>query len=163
LKNKAKLDNKAHADGKKGAKGKKGKGKDEPAEGSIDITTLSPDKPLIETDTPLEFLLVSISKAFKISPKQAAALLTNNNLYMQHACIKGLKGDFKPVVLLMNDVFASCRRLVIHAVNNWPAKDGHPSQGQLLLNTFKLGFFSQSELVAEATCKLFVKVYQEFL
>jgi len=32
-----------------------------------------------------------------------------------------------------------------------------------LLDTYKLGFFSQSESVAEATCKLFVKIYQEFL
>ena len=81
---------------------KKGKGKkkkiDEPAEGAIDITLIDPLKPLIETDSPLEFLLISVSKAFKIQPKEAAALLTNNNLYMQHACFKGLKGEFGPVV-----------------------------------------------------------------
>ena len=46
---------------------KKGKGKkkkiDEPAEGAIDITLIDPLKPLIETDSPLEFLLISVSKA----------------------------------------------------------------------------------------------------
>ena len=66
LKRKAELD--AKHDAKKGGK-KKVRGKDEPVEGSLNIVDLNPDKPLIETDTPLEFLLVSISKAFKITPK----------------------------------------------------------------------------------------------
>lgn len=96
IKKKSEVDKHIEAQ-KKGTKGKKKK-IDEPAEGSMDINAIDPQKPLIETDSPLEFLLVSVSKAFKILPKQAAALLTNNNLYMQHACIKGLKGEFGPIV-----------------------------------------------------------------
>ena len=81
---------------------------------------------------------------------------------MQHAYVKGLKGDYTPVLLLMNDVYENCRHLCNLSINNWEAKNGQPSQGKLMLNTYKLGFFSQSELVAEVTCKLFVKIYQEF-
>jgi hypothetical protein len=51
-----------------------------------------------ETVTCLEFLLNLICKAFKMSPKQAAGLLTNANKYLNIAIIKGLKNQFEPVV-----------------------------------------------------------------
>jgi len=36
--------------------------------------------------------------SFDMKPKQAAALLTNNNKYLTHLCVKGAKGeDFENV------------------------------------------------------------------
>jgi hypothetical protein len=44
-------------------------------------------------------ILVTLSKAFNLKPKQAAALLTNNNQYLVTACIKGAKGtNYEPIL-----------------------------------------------------------------
>jgi hypothetical protein len=51
-----------------------------------------------ETVTCLEFLLNIMSKAFNMSPKQAAGLLTNANKYLNIAIIKGFKGDYDPIL-----------------------------------------------------------------
>lgn len=45
----------------------------------VDILALDPSKDTSECDSSLELILVTLSKAFGMSPKQAAALLTNNN------------------------------------------------------------------------------------
>jgi hypothetical protein len=57
------------------------------------------DKPLSESDSSLELILSSLSKAFGMKPRQAAALLTNNSQYLIHACVRGVKGGrFDPVL-----------------------------------------------------------------
>ena len=33
-----------------------------------------------------------------MKPKQCAALLTNNNQYLMHSVVKGLKGNFEPII-----------------------------------------------------------------
>jgi hypothetical protein len=46
----------------------------------------------------VQFILTSISNAYEMKPKQAAALLANNHKVLQHLCIKGGKGsDFTQV------------------------------------------------------------------
>jgi hypothetical protein len=40
---------------------------------------MNADKPVIETESSLEFILNTLCKALEVKPKQAAALLTNNN------------------------------------------------------------------------------------
>ena len=47
---------------------------------------------MTDCDSSLELILITLSKAFSMKPKQAAALLTNNNQYLITACIKGVKG-----------------------------------------------------------------------
>ena len=69
-------------------------------EGGIDIGDLNTDKRLSETATRLEFLLLALCKAFSMGPKQAAGMLTNANKYLNIAIVKGLKGQFEPVVNL---------------------------------------------------------------
>jgi hypothetical protein len=44
-----------------------------------------------ETECPLEFILNTLCRAFKMKPKQAAALLTNDNKYLIHCVVKGVK------------------------------------------------------------------------
>lgn len=51
-----------------------------------------------ETITCLEFLLNIICKNFQMNPKQAAGLLTNANKYLNIALIKGIKGEFDPII-----------------------------------------------------------------
>ena len=45
----------------------------------VDILALDSNKAIQECDSSLELILVTLSKSFNMSPKQAAALLTNNN------------------------------------------------------------------------------------
>lgn len=64
----------------------------------IDILTMNPQKEPTDTDSSLELLINLICKGFKMKPKQAAALLTNSNQYLLHSVVKGLKGNYEPVV-----------------------------------------------------------------
>jgi hypothetical protein len=45
----------------------------------VDILQMSHEKDPEETESTLELILNTLSKAFGMKPKQAAALLTNNN------------------------------------------------------------------------------------
>jgi len=41
---------------------------------------------------------MSLAMGFDMKPKQAAALLTNNNKFLTHLCVKGAKGgDFEKI------------------------------------------------------------------
>lgn len=45
----------------------------------VDILNLDSKKKPADCDSSLELILITLSEAFSMSPKQAAALLTNNN------------------------------------------------------------------------------------
>lgn len=66
---------------------------------TVDLIKLDVNKPLGELESSFEFILVTLSKAFKMKPQQAAALLTNTNQYLITVCIKGVKGaSYDPVL-----------------------------------------------------------------
>lgn len=60
----------------------------------VDIVTIQTDRNLNLSQNSLEFLLITLSRSFELTPRQAAALLTNNNQYLVTACVKGIKGGF---------------------------------------------------------------------
>lgn len=65
----------------------------------VDILALEAKKPIQDCENSLELILVTLSCAFQMNPKQAAALLTNNNQYLITACIKGVKGGrYEPLL-----------------------------------------------------------------
>jgi len=45
----------------------------------VDLLNLDTETEIDQLDSSLEVILVTLSKAFGMKPKQAAALLTNNN------------------------------------------------------------------------------------
>lgn len=45
----------------------------------VDIVTIQTDRNLGLAQNSLEFLLVTLSRQFELTPRQAAALLTNSN------------------------------------------------------------------------------------
>ncbi len=94
-----------------------------------------------ETVTCLEFLLNTLCKAFNLSPKQAAGLLTNANKYLNIAIIKGVKGDFEPVISLYQEAYAHSKHLsqLIEHEHNFNLNTNTLS---LMLNAFKGGFLS---------------------
>ena len=78
----------------------------------VDILALDSSKAISECDSSLELILVTLSKSFNMSPKQAAALLTNNNQYLITACIKGVKGGkYEPLLQWYDFLISNCETL----------------------------------------------------
>ena len=50
-----------------------------------------------------EFLVISISSHFKLSVQHTLNLFLDNNKYLAHLFVKGVKGSYEPVVLVLND------------------------------------------------------------
>ena len=69
----------------------------------VDLLGIDASKALGDLESSFEMILVTLSKAFNLKPKQAAALLTNNNQYLVTACIKGAKGqNYEPILAWYN-------------------------------------------------------------
>lgn len=70
--------------------------KDKVKEG-VDILTMDASKDPRKADSSLEMILITLCASLNMKPKQSAALLTNQNQYLLHTVVKGLKGKFEPV------------------------------------------------------------------
>lgn len=86
----------------------------------ISILQLNDKRPLNETKTTLEFVIVSLCQALGISPSQAAGLLTDHNYYLMHACVKGVKGDYAGILKWYQLLFDSSQHLIELAVESLP-------------------------------------------
>ena len=75
------------------------------------LDTLDVGKPLDQSDSCIEFLLLSFCSSFHLSPKQAAGLLARNNQFLSRILLKGLKGDFEPVVTWYQNLYQCTPRL----------------------------------------------------
>jgi len=64
-----------------------------------------------ETESTLEFILNTLCRALDMKPKQAAALLTNNNQYLTHCVVKGVKGNYEPMINWYNEIFQNSKFL----------------------------------------------------
>lgn len=64
----------------------------------VDILTMNADREPADTESTLELILNTLCKAFSMKPKQAAALLTNNNQFLIHSIVKGVKGRYEPLI-----------------------------------------------------------------
>jgi len=60
----------------------------------LNIQNLNRHKELSEMKSSLEFVINSLSTSLDLKPKQAAALLTNNNQKLLILVMKGVDGDF---------------------------------------------------------------------
>jgi len=70
------------------------------------------DKDPEETESSLELILNTLCKAFQMKPKQAAALLTNNNQFLIHSIVKGVKGNYDPLNAWYNDIKKHMKHLI---------------------------------------------------
>ena len=69
----------------------------------VSLRDLSSTKSLDQCTSSLELLLLTLSESFELTPKQATALLANNNQFLVSACVNGVNGfDFQPVNDWMN-------------------------------------------------------------
>lgn len=65
---------------------------------TIELNQVSESKDLGQTETLLEFFLLSLCKSLNIKIRQAAGLLSDNRKFLIQVCNKGIKGDFSRVV-----------------------------------------------------------------
>ena len=64
-----------------------------------------------ETESTLEFILNTLCRAMSMKPKQSAALLTNNNQFLTHCVVKGVKGNYEPMINWYHDIYQYSRHL----------------------------------------------------
>ncbi len=77
----------------------------------VDILTMNAEREIVDTESSLELILNTLCKAFSMKPKQAAALLTNNNQFLIHSIVKGVKGRYEPLISWYQDLYANSRHL----------------------------------------------------
>ena len=71
---------------------------------TINLNTLNVNKAYNECKSPLEFIVVSLCRAFSLKPRQSVALLSNNRKYLSILCNKGMKGSFNCVHRWLDDM-----------------------------------------------------------
>jgi hypothetical protein len=65
-----------------------------------------------DSESSLEFILNTLCRAFMMKPKQAAALLTNNNQFLIHSIVKGVKGNYDP----LNSWYTEVKQHIKHLI-----------------------------------------------
>ena len=69
----------------------------------VDIAEV-PKKTIRDASNILELFVISISKHFKLSPKHTLNLFLDNNKYLAHLLVKGVKGSFEPIYNVLKDI-----------------------------------------------------------
>lgn len=82
------------------------------AEGGVMLENINENKPLSDANSCLEFLILSFCRNFSLRPKQGAGLLAQGCKFLAHIVAKGLKGDFDPVKIWLQEVYANSAKLV---------------------------------------------------
>lgn len=60
----------------------------------------------------LEFVVEELTQHLKLSRKQAVALLSDNNKYLAHVLVKGVKGEFGQIEELMQKFYSEMDYIV---------------------------------------------------
>ena len=67
------------------------------SDGALLLNNIEANSALEDAESVLEFLILTFCKAFHITPKIAAGLLTQKCHYLSQIIVKGLKSDYSPV------------------------------------------------------------------
>lgn len=62
---------------------------------------------LKEASNVFELLVISISNNFKLSVQHALNLFLDNNKYLAHLLVKGVKSSYDPVLMMLSDLHQS--------------------------------------------------------
>ena len=76
------------------------------------LDKISKDLPLNECKSLLEILLVSLTRNLDLRPKQAVALLSNGNKYLAHVLVKGIKGNFDPLIQWLQELYTNIQYIL---------------------------------------------------
>ncbi len=111
-------------------------------------------KDLGETESCLEFLLVSLCNCFTLTPKQAAGLLADSSRLLARVLARGVNGDFTPVYDWLSTLQENATHLVRLLVSSSEAIP-------MLLGTVGKGLLSTDREVAVWTCRTISEVCEE--
>lgn len=70
-------------------------------------------KQLKDANNILEFFVISISKNFKLSPQHTLNLFLDNNKYLAHLLVKGVKNSYEPIFAFLSDISDNIDYIVV--------------------------------------------------
>jgi len=117
------------------------------------------NRSLKEAKNVFEMLVISICNNFKLSVQHALNLFLDNNKYLAHLLVKGVKGSYDPVLLMLSDV----HQHIDFIVDSLLVVDEKESL-DLFLGALKPCLISKEVTVAEsclALLKDFIQVYMQ--
>jgi hypothetical protein len=135
----------------------------------VDLDELAGDnnqiKPLIQTRSVLEFIIVAICKSMSLTAKQSAALLSDNKKYLTHILIKGLsQKNFGPVKMFYQEILGNIDYFMqLIQINSIAYPNQISKNIELSLNTFKPGLLSKNLDVVYITGRLLSKFALELI
>lgn len=136
----------------------------------VDIMQMDTSLEPSDTESTLEFILNTLCRALGMKPKQSAALLTNNNQFLIHCSVKGVKGNFKPMLDWYQEVYLYSRHLshmleieVTDALGSQDANSVRASQQNFdkVMQTIACGCYSQSLEVARTCMRTLTCISQD--
>ena len=121
----------------------------EPKEPGLLIESIDERKSLSESESCLEFLILSFVHNFSLKPKQGIGLLAQGCKYLAHIVAKGLKGDFDPVRLWLSEIYSETEKL-----SDLIIMEQKEDSLQFVMNALKPGFLSKDTEVVSWTFRL---------
>lgn len=119
-------------------------------DGALFVESIDVRRPLGEAETCLEFLLVAFCSHLQVTQRQAAGLMTEGGRFLAAVLGKGLKGDFLPVIRMLDDIRNNARQLVDCILRE--AKNG---SFVLVASSLRPGLISLDDGVIQATALCF--------
>lgn len=125
--------------------------------GGLIIENINEQKTLSESESCLEFLILSFCQSFSLKPKQGAGLLAQGFKFLAHIIAKGLKGDFEPVKMWLHMIYSNTNKLT-------ELIQVELSEGSVecVMNAIKAGIISKDQEVVELTLTLITKLALDF-
>lgn len=126
------------------------------ANGDLIIESLSSETPLENTESCVEFLLVSFCKHFKLHPKQAAGLLTQSGKYLEFLISRGVKGKHIAIIDWYQETYENASHLL-----SLMQKESKQGSIDLVLSSVFYGLLSSSIDTVLWTCRVLSKLGTE--
>ena len=119
-------------------------------DGALFVESIDMRRPLSEAETCLEFLLLGFCSHLQVTQRQAAGLLTEGGRFLASVLGRGLKGDFLPVVQMLDDMRSNVRQLADCILRE--AKNG---SFVLVASSLRPGLLSLDDGVVQSTALFF--------
>lgn len=109
----------------------------------LNLLRMKTDRDPTEAESSLEFMLVTLSRSFKISAKQAASLMTNNNQPLIEISQSNQLHTMAPLVNWLSEVFNHSEFLTYILVKEYEEaeKEAMETDAFHLLEQYKKNFF----------------------
>lgn len=80
---------------------------------SLDLMNVDLEVELNQTQGLLEFFIVCVGRHMALTAKQATSLFAKGSKYLAHVVIKGLKGQYEPIVTYLQEVYSELDHLIL--------------------------------------------------